>query len=249
MSTNSCQVVFDSWDSYVSGSDEQLLFVSFDVEAARQDLTDTLTHCARVMIPIHHPNDKGGPVRPESERLYGMEDELCGSLAKHGVVCRLVGRLTCGGVRELVFQLEDWQNFRPLVARWAMSHREYQIGVAEDEGWVFFDDCIRPTPEIWLMMSDQSVLRVLREAGSNPEKVHALDFVFCGDEYGLRRAAQGLEQRGYLEGTMNFGEGQIVMVKRMLLDEEAILAESQDLLKLAEEYGIHYDGWGAAVVR
>ena len=41
MSTNSCQVVFDSWDYYVSGSDEQPLFVSFDVEAARQDLTDT----------------------------------------------------------------------------------------------------------------------------------------------------------------------------------------------------------------
>jgi len=50
------QVVFDDWDSYVAQSDDKPLFVSFDVEAARQDITDTLAHCAR-----HHSDSQAKP--------------------------------------------------------------------------------------------------------------------------------------------------------------------------------------------
>src|SRR5262249_26123526 len=103
------RVVFDDWDTYVSESDGKALFISFDVEAAREDLTATLTNCARVIIPVARPNANGGPVPPESERLYAMEDDLCAALAQNRVKCRLVGRLTCDGIRELVFQLDDWE--------------------------------------------------------------------------------------------------------------------------------------------
>src|SRR5262245_56335056 len=77
------QVVFDQWDNYVSRSNDKPVFISFDVEAAQEDLTDTLLQCARVLIPIKRPNQNGGPVRPESDHLYEMEDELCGVLAEH----------------------------------------------------------------------------------------------------------------------------------------------------------------------
>jgi len=243
------QVVFDSWDSYVSQAEDKPLFISFDVEAAQQDLTDTLTHCARVVIPVHKPNQNGGPVSPESERLYELEDELCAALVQHRVVCRLVGRLTCDGVRELVFQLEDWESFRPAVGDWMMAHQEYEIDVSEHEGWDFFDDCIRPTPEIWLLLADQSVVRSLIEAGSDPEKEHALEFVFTGEAPSLRKAARRLKDRGYVEqAPTDVTEGEIVMVKKMVLDEEAIIAESQANAELAEKCGINYDGWGAEVV-
>jgi regulator of RNase E activity RraB len=243
------QVVFDQWDTYLSQADDKTLFISFDVEAAQQDLTDTLTHCARVLIPIHHPNENGGPVEPESERLYELEDALCAKLVEHGVACRLVGRLTCDGTRELVFQLDDWESFRPPVGLWMSEQEDYEIDVSEHEGWSFFDDCIRPSAEVWLYLADQSVVRTLLEAGSDPAKEHALEFVFNGKERGLRQAAQALQARGYVPlSSADFTSGQMVMVKKMLLDGEAIFAESQAHQALAQKHGIEYDGWGAEVI-
>lgn len=250
MATHPSQVVFNAWDTYVSGSGDELLFISFDVEAARQDLTDSLPHCARIRIPIHHPNRNGGPVPPESERLYEMEDALCQALSEQGVACRLVGRLTCQGMRELVFQCDNRESFRPAVDAWKASCPDYDVRVAEHEGWTFFDDCIRPSPEDWLTMADQRVIQGLLNAGSDPNKEHALDFVFCGDEAGLRQVAQTLAGRGYEpHASTNFAAGQIVMVKKMVLDAREILDESQENFALAGESGVKYDGWGAAVVR
>jgi regulator of RNase E activity RraB len=249
MARKPAQVVFDKWDNYISHSENKPIFISFDVDAAEQDLTGTLTHCARVMIPIHRPNKNGGPVAPESDLLYQLEDELCAGLVKHRVACRLVGRLTFDGIRQLVFQLDDWEAFRPPVGLWLMAHEEYAIDVSEEEGWDFFNDCIRPTPDVWLYLADQSVIQGLLDAGSNPEKEHALEFVFLGTEPALRQVARALQARGYRHlGPADFAKEQIVMVKKMLLDREAVFAESQSNSELAGEHSVSYDGWGAAVV-
>lgn len=249
MAKKKSPVVFDSWDTYVSSADDKPLFISFDVDAAREDMTGTLTHCARVLIPIKQPNQNGGPTSPESERLYELEDALCKTLATSGVACRLVGRLTCDGLRELVFQLDDWDEFRPPVGAWMAEHEDYEIDVSEHEGWQFFDDCIRPTPEVWIYLADQSVVQNLINAGSDPEKEHALEFVFTGPAPGLRAAAEALKERGFVaEEPLDFENGTIVMVANMPLDLDAIVAESQAHTELAAEHGLEYDGWGAAVV-
>jgi regulator of RNase E activity RraB len=249
MAKKQTRVVFDSWDTYFSHSEGKPLFISFDVEAAEQDLTGTLTQCARVLVPIHRPNKNGGPVSPESERLYELEDELIAKLVEHRVSCRLVARLTFDGIRQLVFQLDDWESFRPPVGLWIMDHEEYEIDVSEHEGWDFFDECVRPTPDVWLMLADRHVVKGLIDAGSDPEKEHALEFVFNGEAVGLRHMASVLQRRGYVPlSPPDYTSGQIVMVKKMLLDEDAIFAESKVLRTLAEEHGIEYDGWGAAVV-
>ena len=52
-------------------------------------------------------------------------------------------------------------------------HEDYEVDVSEHDGWAFFDDCIRPTPEIWLYLADQSVVQNLMKSGSDPEKPHA----------------------------------------------------------------------------
>jgi len=250
MPTKPVQVVFDSWDTYSAESADGPIFVSFDVEAAERALSDTLPHCARVIIPIHEPNDNGGPVSPESETLYEMEDELTAALVDHGVECRLVGRLTCAGVRELVFQLDDWEAFRPPVGMWMGGHPEYEIDVSEHEGWDFFNDCVRPTQETMLYMADRRVIRGLVEAGSNPAKKHSLEFFFRGPPDGLRKLARKLEEHGYVRrGAADFEAGELAMVLRMQLDEGAICEESRANASLAGKLGVEYTGWGAAVVR
>src|SRR5262245_35550619 len=107
------QIVFDGWNTYVAERDGATMFVSFDEGAARLDTPNGLDLCARVILAIHAPNANGGPVPPESDRLWEMEDELCEMLRQHATPCRLVGRLTYSGWREIVFQLHDWDSFRP----------------------------------------------------------------------------------------------------------------------------------------
>jgi len=249
MDTKPCQIVFPAWNTYVSETDDGPLFVSFDEEAALKDLTDTLEHCARVIIPIRQPNRNGGPVKPESELLWNMEDELCSALAQHGVLCRLVGRLTHQGIRELVFQLDDWQSFRAPVGLWMQAHADYAIDVSEHEGWDFFNDCIRPTPERWLHLADESVVDNLIKNGSDPQKEHALEFVFVGERPGLEATAKALRGRGYRPlRELDFDQGEMVMVKAMKLDVDKIFEESLAHAQTAEEHGVKYDGWGALVV-
>jgi regulator of RNase E activity RraB len=244
------RVVYDKWDTYVSATDDGPLFVSFDVEAARDDLTDTLAHCARVIVPVKAPNDAGGPVPPESDLLYQMEDGLCGALAKKGIACRLVARLTCAGFRELAFQLDDWESFRPIVGLWMMENEGYEIDVSEHEGWDFFNDVVRPSPETWLYLADRDVVQNLIEAGSNPKKAHALEFVFHGQVPELKKMLTALEERGYktLRGIDAVAE-ELVVAKKMKLDVDAIYAESLAHQELADAHEAVYDGWGAAVVQ
>jgi regulator of RNase E activity RraB len=244
------RVVFDEWQTYESETDIGLFFISFDVEAAREDLTATLPHCARVIIPIHDPNEGGGPVMPEAQKLWDMEDSLCNALSERGVDCRLVGRITHRGNREIVFQLDDWNTFRPPLDEWIQDQSDYDISVAEHEGWEFFNDMLRPTPETWLYIADRNVVQTLIKSGSNPEKVHSLEFVFLGGEGGLQKVVRTLTARGYqpLE-QLDFASGQVVMTKKMKLDVNDIFEESLALSQLAEELGLQYDGWGCSVVK
>jgi hypothetical protein len=244
------RVVYDSWDTYVAETDDGPVFVSFDAEAAERDLSHSLNHCARVIVAIIKPNPNGGPVSPESEKLYELEDELCAMLSEEGVSCRLVGRLTHGGLRELVFQLDDWDEFRPPVGAWMGEHSEYEIDVSEDEGWDFFNDCVRPSPAAESQMADRRVIRGLIEAGTKPGKPHDLEFFFAGKPDGLRALARKLVEYGYAaKDPAAAADGRMCLILRMPLDEAKIGEESRANNELAMSLGVMYTGWGAAVVR
>jgi hypothetical protein len=243
------QIVSDEWNTYMADRDDVTMFISFDETVTGDEPPPGLDLCARVILPIKSPNDAGGPVSPEAELLWEMEDELTALLQKHKVRCRLVGRLTYGGLREIVFQLHDWDSFRPPVGLWMMQHEEYEIDVSEHDGWEFFDEYIRPRLEDRLFMSDRDVVHALVESGSNPEKEHSLEFFFVGVTEGLQRLAEQLAERGYtpLDG-MDFKSGSVGFAKPLMLDLPSIVDESLANHRLAEEIGVEYTGWGAAVV-
>lgn len=246
------RVVHDAWNIYVAQTERGPLFVSFDEEAARDDLTGTLRHCARVAVRIHHPNPNGGPVPPESDRLNVLEDSLCAALESAGIACRLVARLTHQGIREWVFQLQDREAFLPVIEAWKGECPDYHpVKVLEHEGWEYFDACIRPDEATWRWLADQRTVEQLVEAGSDPRREHALEFVFFGSGETLEAVARALRERGYTplaEASPDKGET-LVMVKRLPLDLETISAESEANDELASSLGARFDGWGAAVVR
>jgi regulator of RNase E activity RraB len=241
-------VVHDRWDQYLTFASDKPLFISFDVGATEEDLSRQLPYCARVIVPVKAPNQNGGPTGAESERLYAMEDQLCEVLQQAKVACRLVGRLTQDGSREIVFQVASWDSFRPPVGRW-MQQQDYKIEVSEHDGWEFFNDIIRPGPNDWMWMRDRDVVNGLLEAGSNPDRPHDIDFTFVGEADGLKRVASQLARQGYTaERGVDFASGSFTAAKQLPLDLEAIHAESLTNQELAETHGVRFDGWGAAVV-
>lgn len=248
--TDSASIIFNPWGSYVSFNDDGPLFVSFDDGLTQAELPADLRYCARVIVPIAAPNENGGPEGDEAERLWALEDELCELLGRQGVACRLIGRLTYGGTREIVFQLADWESFRPPVGRWMAQHPEYSFEVSEHDGWTFFDECIRPTLADRMFMLDNEVVNRLVESGSDPAKPHDLEYAFRGDEASLRSLAAVLLERGYRLGTgADFSADMLVMVKTCPLDPFEIAQESTQNCQLADQLGVEFDGWGAAIVR
>jgi len=179
--------------------------------------------------------------------LWDLEDKLCEILAKADVKCQQVARLTYGGLREFVFNLEDWETFRPPVGYWLSKFAEdYEADVSEHEDWEFYEDYIRPARWEWLAMADQSVIPSLCESGSDPEKEHALEFFFRGPAEGLRALekqlmAEGMELKATEEADTT------MLVKRMPLDER-IIQRSRANAEAAEALGVEYDGWGSMIV-
>ncbi len=241
-------VVFDeNWDVYSYGMESGPMFVSF--YAGAQDLPrDRFALCARVLLPIHEPNQNGGPTGEEAEKLWEWEDRLTEALAEQNVPCVLVARLTHAGQRELVFQLADWESFRPTVGRWLKAVRDDGIEISEHEGWDFFDECVWPSPTDWLLIQDRRVVDALIEAGSNPALEHALDFVFRGEPAALKKVSESLTARGYVQHPdENEAPEQLVMVLRIPLDLDRIFEESLANAELCDELDVEFDGWGAAV--
>ncbi|MFN7130989.1 MAG: DUF695 domain-containing protein [Myxococcales bacterium] len=238
----------EAWEMYVTATEEGTpCFVSFDLEAAQEDLTSTLKHCARVTIALKNPSPDGLPTPEESERQYGLEDAFCATLKKAKVRCRLVARLTYSGERELVFQTDDRDKFVATLKAWGESLTGEEIGLEEDAGWEYFDDVVRPGPDEWTWIADRRAIEGLMEAGSDPNRPHVLEYVFLGDDGKLEQVRNKLMENGYdiVSGPEN---GTLVMSVKSKLDLNTIFEHSLANRALAEEHDVDCDGWGAAVV-
>lgn len=235
------------WETFTYRSDDALVVSTFDVSAGEID-RDSLPYCARIVIPIANPGESGGPSDEEAEILWQLEDDLTAILDEAGVNCRLVARLTHSGERELVFQLADYEEFRPPVGAWMETIDEYEFSVSEHEGWEFFDEFCWPSDEDWCVIMDRNVVMGLLDAGTNPDKDHTLDFSFRGDPAQLQILRKNLLDRGYEDYPAESPEpGRLQMVRRMPLSLELICPESMENLQLCDDLDIEFEGWGAGI--
>ena len=71
--------------------------------------------------------------------------------------------------------------FLAVVEAWKGECPDYHpVRLREHEGWEYFDACIRPDEATWRWLADQRTVEQLVEAGSDPHREHALEFVFLG---------------------------------------------------------------------
>ncbi len=241
-------VIQENWETYSYTGEDHPVFVTFYAGAGEIRRED-YPFCARVIFPIKQPNRNGGPIEAEAELLWRLEDSLTEALAQHGAKCLQLARMTHDGKRELVFQVADWDQFRPPVGRWLRQIPDYDIDVSEHDGWGFFEDCIWPRDEDWRMIYNRRVVDNLLDAGSNPENEHSLEFVFRGEPSRLQKLRDELRQRGYEEIESTTPLDPLVMAKKLVLDLERICQEDSKNEELSVEFGVELDGWGAAVVK
>jgi len=236
-----------NWESYAYSTGSGVAFAGFHTDSDKIPQTE-FPLCGRVIIKIKRPTSNGGPARDEAETLWALEDSLVAALEEGSVECLLLGRLTYKGDRELVFQLRDWESFRPAVGKWMEDHGDYEVGVSEHDGWNFFFDCVWPSREQWQCIFDRRVVDSLKKSGSDPEKEHSLEFVFYGDVEALNEMMRVLLERSYSVVDLSTSERRLVMAKKMRLNLSAISKEALDHLKEADRLGIEYDGWGCLAV-
>lgn len=238
----------NNWEFYSYQTDRGPVVVGFHADADKIDQA-SLPLCARIIIPIKRPESHGGPGREEANTLWALEDSLTELLSSHSVHCQMLGRLTHEGVRELVFQIHDWETFRPPVGKWMMQHNNSNIDVSEHDGWDFFFNSVWPSPTSWLLISDRRVVDSLIRSGSDPKKLHSLEFVFRGPTPLLEQTRTTLLSRGYTLIQLKPDEGVLVMAKPMTLDLGPIYEESLFHEAECKNLGIEYDGWGCLVVK
>ncbi|MFL7790691.1 MAG: DUF695 domain-containing protein [Anaerolineae bacterium] len=247
----SVKVVGDSWAvySYAYGEGMQAV-ISFDVDRAREEEHQGYGHSLRVIVHISLVGrvlENGLPVRDELSKLEQFEDGLLKVLEKRGVDCRLVGRMTYGGMREFVFQVEDVKGFRGSAAKLEGIAGNYEIELREEEGWRFFDEKVSPNPVFWQQISDYAVIRGLIDAGSNPELPHLLEHVIVGDGEMLLRIRNDLGNNGFRE--ISLRDGCLVMGRESKLNIDDVFGVTGRLFDYCRGKGVLYDGWGAEVVK
>lgn len=237
-----------SWESYLYRTDRGPVISTFHTVADKIE-RDRYPHCARIILPIKNPNENGGPLKDEAEVLWAIEDKLEVILNDHKADCVMVGRLTHSGIRELVFQVGDWQRFRPFVGLWLKELEGYEeTDISEHEGWDFFFESVWPSPEAWQWITDERVVRSSIDSGSDPEKPHVLEYCFRGPEQALKALAEVLLSRGYQMMELSALEERLLMSKSLPLDMQLIGPESVFLMNEAERLGADYDGWGTLCV-
>ena len=237
----------NNWEFYSYQTEQGTVVVGFHTDADKIDQA-SLPFCARVIIPIKHPQSHGGPSREEAGELWALEDGLAASLSSNAVPCKMLGRLTHGGVRELVFQVHDWDSFRPHVGRWMMQHEGLEIDVSEHDGWGFFFEAVWPSPTAWMLIFDRRVVDQLVQSGSDPNKQHSLEFVFRGPSSALDQMRLTLLDQGYSLVEWKPAEDLLVMAKVMTLELGPIYDASLSHKAECERLGIEYDGWGCSIV-
>ena len=239
----------DSWAvySYVYGEGQRAV-ISFDVSLAKEEKHQGYEHCRRVIafIPASMVAANGMPAdKRTSDQLNKFEDDLVKTLEKQGVDCKLVGRMTYGGMRDFIFQVEDESAFDSVVDKVIRNTKMFKIEGKESVGWQFFDEKVKPKPVYWMQIEDMQVIENLLKAGSNPNVPHLIEHVITGEKAKLHKVRDEMVKNGFKE--ISLDDSTLVLGKESQLNIDEIFSITSRFFGYCPANGVEYDGWGAEV--
>ena len=242
-------VVGDGWDLYDYTYGEGLrAFIRFDHDIATSPRPEGYDVCHTVLTHLSPDSCRpdGLPLPDLFSQLQEAEDELVALLESKRVDCKLVGVMTYGGYRDLVFQCAESRSFERHAEAWAAKQALPTEVRHIERGWEFFDEKVCPDVRQWQRIFDRRVIMALAEAGSDPHKPHEMEHFFKGPEPVLERIRDDLAARGFGGGEIR--EGGMMMTWRSTLDLDVISEITGHLRTWCPELGAEYDGWGAHIV-
>lgn len=107
----------------------------------------------------------------------------------------------------------------------------------------------------WLQFNTETIDALLAD-GSNPELPHTIEYHIAGKKFAnLEKAAVDIFKAGF-EVTdaeeLHLDDGSVIFsfdaIKEIPLNLEKINQDTEQLLAIAEKYGLFYDGWGTYFV-
>jgi regulator of RNase E activity RraB len=238
-------VVSESWQTFMTEGPFGPLWVSFDTEAMEEEVRASRPKCLRVIMQVDEPDEDGLPGEDETDVLGALEDELVDRFTIAKAPVRLVGRLTHGGLRELVLQVGDVEAAKMVITGWSGA-AELEVDLHEHEGWTFFDDMVWPSDADWEQIANRDLVEQLVEAGCDPTAPVAADFTFTGPHEALVALSATLRDSGF-EVALDDGGEVLEATQEVGLEPISLTALTIELAVMAERHGAAFDGWGAAI--
>jgi regulator of RNase E activity RraB len=250
--TTNSPVTGRSWDTYYfyfgeKEDDEFIAVVTFDENAVQNQ--KGYDKCRRIIFCVDGKNvfENGLITSDEEKKITKYQNELLKLLKDNKVDFKFVGRQTYLGVKDLVFQVNDVNNFDKIAKDWAAKITDYKIEFKELKGWDFFNAKIKPDEIDRQQIDDRNIIDTLIKNGSNPKKLHFIEHVFIGDKKDLEKIKKQLEKRNFRE--VQFENGTLVMGTKQPLILNGMYRVTSMLLSLSNDNNVKYDGWGTKVVK
>ncbi len=199
-----------------------------------------------LLIPNNWKEEGNFPTPEGHYNLIESEDELISNLEKAKVDCMQVIRLTHNGARTFVFEVADTVKFLETVKTWTGTVRNFEIKIEKQEPWTYYRKW-EPDEYNWQQIGNQNLIEQLVSHGSNPEKLHKLEFSFGGEPAKLEMLKSKLLSE---EGKFLLMEGDLLEMEfETSLDNHEIDPLTFFLFDTANEFECKYEGWRAAIVK
>jgi regulator of RNase E activity RraB len=199
-----------------------------------------------LLIPDKWSEDGNFPTPEGHHKLIEFEDKLISKLEKFEVDCIQVIRLTHNGTRTFVFEVNDIVKFLETIKIWIGIVRDFEIKIEKQEPWTYYHEW-EPDDYNWQQIGNQQVIEQLITHGSNPEKLHKLEFSFGGKQTNLELLKSKLLSE---EGKFLLMEDNLLEIEfESSLDNHEIDPLTFFLFDTANEFGCKYEGWRASIVK
>lgn len=247
----------EAWDTYTAAYDDG----KPGSVTLRMDLIDiapmeNLPGLVITGLTYKTKREDGFPEPETLDKLYQLTDELI-TIMEQEYQGLLVGSFMHNNERLEYFYVNNTEGLKARLKQFYQENYvgdQFYIAIKDDRDWEYYMD-LYPKPETQHYMEDQSMVRLLVEAGDDlqyPRRVdHWIDFPTRKE---MKAFLSSVENRHFNEASHSKNKAlelpyelQIWRVDKVDIAE--IHSVTSELRKLATKYGGKYDGWEAAVVK
>lgn len=199
-----------------------------------------------LILPEQLLGEGNFPTPEGHSALIDAEDELITKLEKNSVNCMQVIRQTYDGARTFVFEVQDLVKFLETVKSWIPIASIFEVNIEKENSWENYEK-MKPNKYNWQQIGNQRVIEELESNGSDPEKMHKLEFSFGGSPSNLEKLKTTLLTE---DAKLLLLEGDLLEVEfDCILDNSDIDPLTHFLLDTATEHSCEYEGWRTTIVK